>query len=247
MPSIWSLAYGIFIHFFQVVLNVDQDAAAGTWSAAMRDRRYKLIWGQSSLLYKPVRTTQQTILPISRYSVLPAMLQLNIVDLQMPGEACMQQMYDLVADPYERQDLLSTQKMDKKIMKKECFFCKSDLYISWLNLQCFAGWRAATEVDVWVQTRRDATAGPAGTKQGPGAGHQLAEHFHRLVLISVFGSDIIIISAFFFYPFDGSCKVKRFWFEISCGPEIPGWQALQCCLISRVVCLTQQDNRARQW
>jgi len=64
----------------EVVLNLDQDPMAGTWSAVIRMKNYKFIQGQDTLLFE-----------------------------EKPEESCNQQLYNLEEDPYEKINLMSNQ------------------------------------------------------------------------------------------------------------------------------------------
>ena len=48
----------------EIVFNLDQDPFWGTWSAAIRMGRYKLLWGQHKLLKTQV-VRRQAVTPIS--------------------------------------------------------------------------------------------------------------------------------------------------------------------------------------
>lgn len=83
------ISHGIQSLRNEVVLNLDQDPFAGTWSAVIRSDKYKLIWGQQHLL-----------------------------KFRMADQTCNQELYDLDADPNEEHNLIQIGSSDKKAAKK---------------------------------------------------------------------------------------------------------------------------------
>ena len=61
----------------EVILSLDQDTEAATWTAVLRSGSHKLVWGQEELLKQ-----------------------------QSPEDACRQRLYNVVKDPGEERDLL---------------------------------------------------------------------------------------------------------------------------------------------